>query len=301
MNFIICNGEQIPSITVDSVSNNSIPLLLTFPHSGDYYPDDFCPNPALSFEVIDFQNDKFVDELYQASKPMGLTSIKANFARVYIDVNRHQHDIDSKMMVTDEPWYGRLHPTVSGLETGTSLFWSKSKLGIYDVYDRKLSQKEMKRRLATCYIPFHQAVTSVLEDIRQQHHFVYVLDCHSYTKFDSKLRGGGQRPQVDIGNRKGQSCSQEYTQCVADTFTDCGYDVTINGRFIGGEMQLRYGWPEINQHILQVEIRRDMYMNEETREKTERFAQMQMDCYKVLKAVKAYVDQQGKTKEDYSQ
>ena len=66
-------------------------------------------------------------------------------------------------------------------------------------------------------------------------------------------------------------------------------------------MQLRYGWPEINQHILQVEIRRDMYMNEETREKTERFAQMQMDCYKVLKAVKAYVDQQGKTKEDYSQ
>jgi len=24
------------------------------------------------------------------------------------------------------------------------------------------------------------------------------------------------------------------------------YDVTINGRFIGGEMLLRYGWPEIN-------------------------------------------------------
>ena len=63
MNFVKCNGEQIPSITMDSVSNNSIPLLLTFPHSGEYYPDDFCPNPALSFEVIDFQNDKFVDEL----------------------------------------------------------------------------------------------------------------------------------------------------------------------------------------------------------------------------------------------
>ncbi len=33
-------------------------------------------------------------------------------------------------------------------------------------------------------------------------------------------------------------------------------------------------------------------MDEETREKTKRFAQMQKDCTKVLEAVKAYVDQQ---------
>ena len=185
---------------------------------------------------------------------MGLTSIKANFARVYIDVNRHQHDIDSKMMATGESWYGHLRPTVSSLETGSSLFWSKSKLGVYNVYDRKLSQKEMKRRLATCYFPFHQTVTSVLEDFRQEHYFVYVLDCHSYTQFDSKLRGGGQRPQVDIGNRKGQSCSQGYSECVADSFTDCGYDVTINGRFIRGEMLLRYVWPKINQGVFQANV-----------------------------------------------
>ena len=41
-----------------------------------------------------------------------------------------------------------------------------------------------------------------------------------------------------------------------------------------------------------VELRRDLYMDEETREKTERFAQMQKDCTKVLMAVKEYVDQQ---------
>ncbi len=55
-------------------------------------------------------------------------------------------------------------------------------------------------------------------------------------------------------------------------------------------MLLRYGWPEINQHILQIEIRRDLYMDEETREKTGRFVQMQKDCTKVLMAVKEYVD-----------
>ena len=52
---------------------------------------------------------------------------------------------------------------------------------------------------------------------------------------------------------------------------------------------------EIDQHILQIEIRRDLYMNEETREKTERFAQMQKDCTKVLDEVNGYAFKQSKT------
>jgi len=79
---------------------------------------------------------------------------------------------------------------------------------------------------------------------------------------------------------------------VADAFSDQGYDVTINGRFVGGEMIVRYGWPEINQHILQVEIRRDLYLNEDTREKTERFNQMQQDCGRALAHIASFVKQQ---------
>ena len=286
---ILSKGEHIPSITGERASNDNIPLLLTFPHSGEYYPDDFCPDPTLSFEAIDFPNDKYVDELYQARKLLGLPFIRANFPRVYIDVNRHQHDVDPGMMASQESWYGRLLPTKSGLETGTTLFWSKTKSGMYDLYDRKLSQAEMKQRLATCYVPFHQAVAVALEDVKRKNSSVYMMDCHSYAQYDSKLRGGGQRPQIDIANRNGQSCSHEFTECVADAFSDCGYDVTINGRYIGGEMLLRYGWPKIEQHVLQIEIRRDLYMDEESREKTDRFSQMQQDCTKVLEAVMAYV------------
>ena len=54
---------------------------------------------------------------------------------------------------------------------------------------------------------------------------------------------------------------------------------------------MRYGWPEINQHILQIEIRRDLYMNEESREKNQRFEKMQQDCSAVLTDIKAYVEQ----------
>ena len=107
MTSIICKGESIQSITVRHTLNNNTPLLLTFPHSGEYYPDDFLPNPALPFEIIDFPNDKYVDELFDSHRSLGLPSIRANFPRTYIDVNRHQHNIDPSMMEIQESWYGR--------------------------------------------------------------------------------------------------------------------------------------------------------------------------------------------------
>ena len=294
MGSIRVNGTTQASITLEqgvrSDGQLGTPLLLSFPHSGDSYPDDFGPNPALPFEVLDFPNDKFVDQLYLARIELGLTSVHANFPRAYIDVNRHQHDIDAAMLEDSEGWYGRMQPT--GLKSGTTLFWSRTK-EIYDLYDRKLSNRELKQRLAQCFVPYHQTITSQVENMRTQQGCAYVLDCHSMTQNDAKARGGKQRPQIDIGDRRGEACSAAYTECVADAFSDQGYDVAINERFVGGEMIVRYGWPEVNQHILQVEIRRDLYLNEDTREKTQRFEQMQQDCGAALSQIAGFVQQQS--------
>ena len=219
---------------------------------------------------------------------MNLTSIHANFPRTYIDVNRHQHNIDVNMIKNGEDWYGRIHPT--GVETGTTLFWSKTK-EVFEIYSHKLSHDELKQRLAKCFVPYHQLMTYHIQKIHQDHGKAFVLDCHSMTQFDGKKLGRKERPQIDIGNRNGQSCSSEYSECVSDAFSSLGYDVKVNGRFLGGEIILRYGWPEINQHILQVEIRRDLYMDEDTRDRNERFTKMQKDCGAALKEIKNFVKQ----------
>ena len=219
---------------------------------------------------------------------MNLTSIHANFPRTYIDVNRHQHNIDVNMIKKGTDWYGRIHPT--GVETGTTLFWSKTK-EVFEIYSKKLSHDELKQRIAKCFVPYHQLMTYHIQKIHQDHGKAFVLDCHSMTQFDGKKRGRKERPQIDIGNRNGQSCSSEYSECVSDTFSSLGYDVKVNGRFLGGEIILRYGWPEINQHILQIEIRRDLYMDEDTRERNDRFIKMQKDCGTALKEIQNFVKQ----------
>lgn len=280
---IISNNKMYPAL---SATRGSSPLMLSFPHSGDIYPDDFGYRPELTFSDIDHPSDKYMDEIFAAGRTMGLSTLKANFPRAYVDVNRHQHDIDKDMLEDADNWYGRFLP--GSVLAGATLFWSKS----YEkpIYDRKLTLEEAKARIAKYFIPYHQTMTSMIEDLRAQHGEVYIVDCHSMTQFDTKLRGGAQRPQIDIGTRNGGSCAPDLMEKMAELFSSRGYEVGINKRFIGGEITLRYGWPEIGQHILQVELRRDLYMNEATRERNENFNKVQADCAEILREYKNYVE-----------
>lgn len=261
-------------------------LMLSFPHSGSIYPSDFGYDPSLPFNVIDFPSDKYVDELWQEGGALNLCMIKANFPRAYVDVNRHQHDIDSDLMENSESWYGRFLP--GSKKTGSMLFWTK--VLEQPMYVRKMSPREAKARIAHYFVPFHQSMTSMIENIREKYGHAIILDCHSMTQFDPQYRGGKERPQIDIGDRHGETCASDLSERIAMLFEQRGYEVGINRRFPGGEITLRYGWPEINQHIMQIEIRRDLYMNEETRQRSSDFTKVQADCSQVLREFKKYVE-----------
>ena len=272
---------------VISVTDGSSPLMLSFPHSGDVYPRDFGYDPKLTYAEIDHPSDKYVDELFGAAAALELGTIKAEFPRAYVDVNRHQHDIDAEMLDEPDAWPGRFLPSGS-VKVGATLFWSKA-YGT-PIYDRKLTVKEAHHRLSCYFIPYHQTMTRMVEELRSRHGEVYIVDCHSMTRFDHKLRGGKERPEIDIGTRNGASCAPDLAEKMAELFAARGYDVGMNKRFIGGEITLRYGWPEIGQHILQVELRRDLYMDEATRAKTDNFQKVQADCAWVLEQFKAYTE-----------
>lgn len=287
---IISENSLKDGLDIHLADSPASPLLLSFPHSGDVYPDDFGYDPSLSYSQIDFPSDKYVDELFGEGRNLGLGTIKANFPRAYVDVNRHQHDIDAQMLENSENWYGRMQPTT--LKAGATLFWSESHGKA--IYARKLSLKEAKTRIARYFIPYHQSMTAMIERVREVHGAAYIVDCHSMTRFDPARRGGKERPQIDIGTRSDETCAIEVADKLAECFEARGYEVGRNKRFAGGEITLRYGWPEIQQHILQVELRRDLYMDESTRERGPKFEQVQQDCAEVLREFKYYVDDHAK-------
>lgn len=282
---LISGGRRHDAITVIAPEEPASALILSLPHSGEVYPDDFGASPGMPHAVLDYPNDKYVDELYAAAVPLGFSVVKANFPRAYVDVNRHQHDIDPAMIDDPDGWYARLQPTA--VEGGSTLFWSLAKER--PIYERKIGHAEAKLRIARCYIPYHQAMTALIEAARAKFGAAYVVDCHSMMRFDPSHRGAGERPAIDVGTRYGESCAPAFADCVANAFAVRGIDVGRNRRFSGGEITLRYGWPEIDQHVVQIEIRRDLYMDEETRARNSGFETLRAHCTGALEEIKAFV------------
>ncbi len=61
-----------------------------------------------------------------------------------------------------------------------------------------------------------------------------------------------------------------------------GYRIALNKPYAGGYITEHYGKPDRGIHVLQIEVDRSLYMNEETFEKSPSFAGMQWDMSRFI-------------------
>jgi N-formylglutamate deformylase len=87
--------------------------------------------------------------------------------------------------------------------------------------------------------------------------------------------GAVQRADFVIGDRDGTSCSRAFTDAVVTNLRGYGYDVRVNDPYKGVEILRRHGRPSEARHSLQIEINRNLYMDEVTRAKNGGFAGLQ--------------------------
>ena len=64
------------------------PLILSIPHSGTCFPPEFLQNVRFDEKILRRNEDLFVDELLQNAINKGLTAIKMNITRIFVDLNR---------------------------------------------------------------------------------------------------------------------------------------------------------------------------------------------------------------------
>ena len=68
---------------------------------------------------------------------------------------------------------------------------------------------------------------------------------------------------MNIGTANGTSCDDARMQAAAKALEGTDYSHVINGRFIGGYITRHHGNPDQNVHAMQMEICRDLYMDED--------------------------------------
>jgi len=260
---------------------NAAPVVFDSPHSGTDYPQDFAY--AAPFSVLRRAEDAFVDELFAAAPLHGAGLLRALFPRSYVDPNRHEHEIDPKLLA--EPWPQDL-PLSPRADRGLGVVRRLVRATV-PVYDRPLTVDEILLRIDSYHRPYHVALKEMLDATYAHFGAIWHVNCHS-------MKGaykGKQRADFVVGDRDGTSCDAEFTALVADTLQGLGYRVGVNSPFKGAEIIIRHGAPAQNRHSLQIEVNRALYMDEELIEKSPGFPSLKRDIDALILAVTGYARQ----------
>jgi N-formylglutamate amidohydrolase len=263
-----------------------IPLVLDSPHSGTVYPADF--GYACDFGSLRVAEDTDVEKLFGHAPSVGAALLAARFPRAYIDCNRDPADIDPEML--DGKWPGRLAP---GEKTrlGLSLIRKKATGGV-PIYARKIPVAEVWRRIETCYLPYHAELQRLTDRAYARFGVVWHIDCHSMASrgnSETTIDGPVTRPDFVVSDRDGTTCDPGFTSLVAEFLRAKGYEARVNDPYKGAELVRRHGRPAEGRHALQIEINRQLYMDEVTRAPNANFRRLKADLDALLEAVARWI------------
>lgn len=275
-----------PAYHLHEPVGEAVPLVCDSPHSGTEYPSDY--GHAVPLAQLRRGEDTDVDALWSAAPQVGGTLLAARFPRSYIDPNRALDDLDPALL--DGPWPEPLNP---GEKTrlGYGLIWRNVGAG-QQIYARKLTVAEVRRRIDDCYRPYHAALAARIEQATRRFGGVWHLNLHSMPNDAyERLQIESPHPLADfvLGDRDGKTCEPAFVALVESELRARGYTVARNDPYKGVQLIERIGQPARNRHSLQVEIRRPLYMHEATRERNEGFARLQQDLSALLQVLAGYV------------
>lgn len=267
-----------------------LPLVFDSPHSGSTYPDDF--KYCCDLEMLRRAEDPHVEDLYSNVTKYGASLLMALFPRNYVDVNRAIDDIDEEILC--DPWHSPLKPSVKSA-AGHGIIHRLIKAD-YPIYDRKLSLPEVQQRIDGFYLPYHQALKSLLDESYEKFGQVWHIDCHSMSSLAAKEGSAFQRAfgEADfvLGDRDGTTCDPRFTIAIRDFLGSLGYKVFVNSPYKGAEIVQRYSNPPNGRHSLQIEVNKALYMNEETFEKGNNYNQLKDNIGKLVGFISSWVSHQ---------
>ena len=222
------------------------PVVLGFPHTGTNVPDEILARLNERGKQLS-DTDWHIHRLYAGLLP-DVTTVRATFHRYVIDANR-------------DP-------------SGTSLYPGQNTTGLIPHIDfdnnplwragEEPTDKDIAERLERFHQPYHAALASELERVREKHGIVILYDCHSIRShcpflFDGRL------PDFNVGDNDSTTCDPAITTAVEQVCAGAeGHSHVVNGRFKGGWTTRHYGRPAENMHAIQMELAQSTHLERET-------------------------------------
>ncbi len=236
------------------------PVVFSSPHSGKDYPQSFLSCSALDERSIRSSEDAFVDVLFSQAPQLGAPLLASRVPRAFIDLNRSADELDPALIegIMRAPHNPRVS---SGLGVIPRVVANGR-----PIYRGKLPLREAHDRLEQVWHPYHDALRHLLDESRALFGEAILLDCHSmpHEAIETHARSNQPRPDVVLGDRFGAAASRIVVEEIEAAFVEAGLRVARNAPFAGAYIAQAYGRPSRNQHVVQIEIDRALYMDEAT-------------------------------------
>src|SRR5437773_6669143 len=277
------NGELSPPFEIVEPADWRAPIIFNSPHSGSTYPDGFLSASRIDLPTLRRSEDSFMDELIGHLSERGFPTVRVNFPRSYVDVNREPYELDPRMFTGRLPSFAntRSMRVAGGLGTIPRVVGDGQ-----EIYRERLSVDAALARIEALYKPYHRALRRLINKAHQAFGTVVLVDCHSMPSIGVS-RDEPRRPDVVIGDRYGTSCAALLPDMVEEDMSGLGYSSGRNKPDAGGFITEHYGNPASGLHAIQLELNRAIYMDERRRERGPRFAQVVADLDRLADALAA--------------
>jgi len=258
--------ETTFDLSLPAVRSTSV--VFASPHSGRDYAPSFLSIADLDAAEIRSSEDAFIDRLYEDAPSFGAPFIKALAPRAFVDLNRGPDELDPALIegVRRKPHNPRI---ASGLGVIPRVVANGR-----HIYRGKISLNEAHDRIATYWRPYHDQLQTLLDESNRAYGESILIDCHSmpHEALATMNLQNAPRPDIVLGDRFGSTAAGHIMDQVEAAFIEAGLRVARNAPFAGAYIVQQYGRPSRNQHAIQVEMDRALYMDERTLEPKSDFA-----------------------------
>lgn len=243
-------------------------VVFASPHSGREYPWSFVRRTILDEQTLRSSEDAFVDKLFDAAPLNGAPLLAAIAPRAWVDVNRSSDELDPAL-IKDIKKTAHNPRVASGLGVVPRVVANGR-----SIYRGKIEQHEAQERIDSFWTPWHDALTTLMDDSVALFGDAVLVDCHSmpHEAIESISQPRGNRPEVVLGDRFGAAAGSDIVDKIEAAMTSAGLRVARNAPFAGAFVTQNHGRPARNRHVVQVEIDRSLYMNEQSIRPNNNFA-----------------------------
>lgn len=233
------------------------PIVFSVPHAGREYPASVLARSRLPVDVLQRLEDRYADLLVTDLVAAGHIAVVAKAPRAMIDLNRNPRDIDP-YTVNDVP--RDVHLIQSPKQRGGLGLFPRFLPRVGDLWTAPLGWDEAEARIRLIHAAYHAEVEHQTDRAVARYGQALVLDVHSMPP----LAGGGTAARADIviGDRFGVSATPRFADIARVIAQRHGLAVAVNHPYPGYYLIERHGRPRAGRHALQIEISRDLYLDE---------------------------------------